>query len=186
MNGAGERGSPLTVAVGGGGLLNTYFIANPPPPTATVSGEPRSPAPFTSASLTVGGSNVVSYRFKLNNGSYGTETPVVTPISLAGLANGSTNLVSVMGKSAAGAWQDGTNYPTLSQVWVVNTSTPTVRLNEILAQNNTAVNHAGTFPDVIELYNEGGVSVDVGGLRLTDDSATSGKFTFPLPSSLFA
>ena len=143
------------------GLLNTYFASKPLPPTATVSGEPRSPAPFTTASLTVAGSNVVSYRFRLNNGSYGAETPVATSISLAGLANGSTNVVSVMGKSAAGAWQDGTNYPTISKVWIVNTATPAVRLNEVLALNVTAVNHAGTFPDVIELYNEGGSSVDL-------------------------
>ena len=168
------------------GLLNTYFVANPPPPTATVSGEPRSPSPLTTVTLTVAGSNVVSYRFKLNSGGYGAETPVATPISLVGLANGSTNVVSVMGKSAAGAWQDGTNYPTLSKVWVVNTATPTVRLNEVLAQNDTAVNHGGFFPDVIELYNEGGSSVDLAGLRLTDDASTPGKFVFPSPTILAA
>jgi hypothetical protein len=162
------------------GLLNTYFATNPPPPTATISGEPRSPTPFTTATLTVGGSNVVSYRYKLNNGSYGIETPVATPISLIGLANGSTNVVSVMGKSGAGAWQDGTNLPTVSKVWVVNTSTPTVRLNEVLAQNDTAVNHNGTFPDVIELYNEGGASVDIGGMSISDDPANPAKFTFPI------
>jgi hypothetical protein len=168
------------------GVLNSYFAANPPPPTATISGEPRSPTPFAAATLTVGGSNVVSYRYKLNNGGYGAETPVGTPISLAGLVNGSTNVVYVMGKSSAGAWQHGTNSPTVSKVWVVNTAVPLVRLNEVLVQNDTAVNHAGTFPDVIELYNEGGSTVNIGGLRLTDDPTNPDKFTFPSNTTVTA
>jgi hypothetical protein len=167
------------------GVLNTYFAGNPPPPTATVAGTPRSPTPFANATLTVGGSNVVSYRFKLNNGAYGAETPVVTPISLAGLANGSTNTVFVIGKSSAGAWQS-INTPTISATWIVNTATPAVRLNEVLAQNNTALNHAGTFPDVIELFNEGGSPVNIGGLRLTDDPANPNKFTFPINTTIGA
>jgi hypothetical protein len=164
------------------GVLNSYFAANPQPPTATISGEPRSPTPFNTATLTVGGSNVVSYRFKLNNGTYGAETPVATPISLPGLANGSTNTVYVMGKSAAGVWQDGTNAPTVSKIWVVNTALSKVRLNEVLADNVAAVNNGGTFPDVIELYNEGATSVDIGGLRISDDPAVPGKFVFPSPT----
>jgi hypothetical protein len=166
------------------GVLNSYFAVNPIPPRATISGEPRSPSPLTSATLTVGGSNVVSYRYKLNNGSYGLETPVATPISLAGLPNGSTNVVYVMGKSAAGAWQHGTNSPTVSKVWVVNTAVPLVRLNEVLAQNVAAVNHAGTFPDVIELYNESASPVNISGLRLTDDPANPNKFAFPPNTSI--
>ncbi|HEY0548481.1 MAG TPA: lamin tail domain-containing protein, partial [Verrucomicrobiae bacterium] len=160
------------------GLLNNYFAVNPQPPTATVSGAPRSPTPFGTATLTVGGSNVVSYRAKLNNGSYGSETAVATPISLAGLANGSSNIVYVIGKSSAGAWLDVSS-PTVSTAWIVNTTTPAVRLNEVLAQNVAAVNHVGTFPDVIELFNEGGSPVNIGGLRLTDDPANPNKFTFP-------
>ena len=61
-----------------------------------------------------------------------------------------------------------------------------MRLNEVLAQNDTAVNHAGTFPDVIELYNEGGASVDLGGFRLSDDPANPAKYIFPAPTILAA
>ncbi len=167
------------------GLINAYFASNPPPPTATVSGEPRTPTPFTTATLTVGGSNVVSYKFKLNNGAYSAETAVATPLALSSLVNGSTNIVSVIGKSSAGAWQD-TNSATVSKIWVVNTATPAVRLNEVLADNATAVNHAGTFPDLIELYNEGGASVDLGGFHLSDDPANPAKYTFPAPTVLAA
>jgi hypothetical protein len=163
--------------------LDSYFAVNPQPPTATVNGVPRSPTPFTTATLTVGGSNVVSYRSKLNNGSYGSETAVATPISLAGLPNGSSNVVYVIGKSSAGAWQD-TNSPTVSSAWIVNTATPAVRLNEVLAQNLTAVNHAGTFPDAIELFNESGSPVNISGLRLTDDPANPNKYTFPTNTTI--
>ena len=163
--------------------LNSYFATNPPPPIATLSGEPRSPTPFTTATFIVGGSNVVSYKFKLNNGAFSAETPVATPIALSGLVDGGTNVVSVIGKSSAGAWQD-TNSATVSKIWLVNSATPTVRINEVLAQNVTAVNHGGLFPDVIELFNEGAASVDLGGFHLSDDAASLFKYTFPSPTVL--
>src|SRR5262249_21260352 len=67
----------------------------------------------------------------------------------------------------------------LSKTWVVNTALPTVRLNEVLARNEGAVSYFGTFPDMIELHNEGPSSVTLTGMRLTDDPSTPGKFTFP-------
>jgi hypothetical protein len=48
------------------------------------------------------------------------------------------------------------------------------------------VNHNGTFPDLIELYNEGGSEIDLAGLRLTDDPADPNKFTFPANTPLAA
>ncbi len=150
---------------------------------ATVDGEPRSPTPFTSASLTVGGADVVAYRYKINGGAYGPETPTANPIALTGLPNGSTNVVYVIGRNSAGLWQD-TNSPTVSKTWVVNTAWPRVQLNEVLARNDTAVNHSGTHPDVIELYNEGGTTIDLAGLRLSDDAKNPDKFTFPAGATL--
>src|SRR6185436_17697724 len=101
------------------------------------------------------------------------ETPVATPISLSSLANG-TNRVAVVGKGTNGVWQDFSN-ATIA-VWVVNTSIPAVRLNEVLAANTAALNHNGTFPDAIELLNEGGATIDIGGLRLTNDKDQPNKF----------
>lgn len=161
--------------------IPAFTVSNAP--IATLTGSPRSPTPITSATLTVGGNSVVSYRSKLNGGAYGAETPVATPISLSGLANG-TNTVSVIGKNTLGIWQDVTNATVRS--WVVNTTWPAVRLNEILARNDSAFNHSGTFPDAIELFNEGAASVDLSGLRLTDDPGSPNKFTFPASTSLAA
>src|SRR6185503_4061511 len=56
---------------------------------------------------------------------------------------------------------------------------PGVRINEVLAQNNGALNHFSTTPDAIELFNEGGATIDLGGLRLSDDKDQPSKFTFP-------
>ena len=68
---------------------------------------------------------------------------------------------------------------------MVNTALPGVRLNELLALNVAAVNHSGTFPDVIELYNEaGGAAVNLAGMRMTDDPANPNKFTFATNTTL--
>ncbi len=53
-----------------------------------------------------------------------------------------------------------------------------VRLNEVLAENLSAANNAGTFPDFVELANASGSAVNVGGWSLTDDGAAR-KFVFP-------
>ncbi len=151
-------------------------------PVALVTQVPRSPTPFRSASLTVGGYNVVSYQFSLNGGGFSAETLVGAPIVLSALPDG-TNTVAVIGRGTNGLWQAVSNATVVS--WVVNTNIPAVRLNEVLAQNNAALNHFGTFPDAIELLNEGASTVDIGGLRLTDDPDVPGKFTFP-PGTLLA
>ncbi len=154
-------------------------------PVATISGEPRSPTPFTTATLTVAGNGITAYKWKLNNGAYSAEVPVATPITLSGLPNNSSNTVFVIGKNSNGIYQSVGN-ATVSRSWVVKTGWPTVRLNEVLARNVTALNHNGTFPDAIELFNEGPATVDLSGLRLTDDTANPGQFTFPSNTTLAA
>lgn len=154
-------------------------------PVATLSGEPRSPTFSTSATLTVGGTDITHYRYRLNNGTLTAEAPVANPITLTGLANGTTNTVHVVGRNAGGIYQP-VAAATSSKTWVVNTATPTVRLSEVLAQNVSAFNHSGTFPDAIELHNEGGATVDLSGLTLTDDPAAPAKFTIPNGTTLNA
>jgi hypothetical protein len=55
---------------------------------------------------------------------------------------------------------------------------PTVRLNELMAHNRTAVPHAGSYPDWVELYNAGTTAVDLGGWSLTDNGDPR-QFVFP-------
>lgn len=60
--------------------------------------------------------------------------------------------------------------PTTVHRYLVGYTPPTVVINEFLADNETTdQDEAGEFEDWIELYNTGGVSLDVGGMYLTDD-----------------
>ncbi len=166
------------------GLINGLVPPSAKPPTAVVAGTPRAVTPVTGATLTVGGEGVTHYRYRLNSGAYGAETAIGTPITLAGLANGSSNVVSVIAKNANNVWQS-TNAATVVS-WLVNTGWPGVRLNEVLARNDSAVPHEGTFPDIVELFNEGSAAVNLAGYRLTDDLANSNKFVFPAGTQLAA
>jgi hypothetical protein len=90
-------------------------------PTATVSGAPESPVNQRAARLTVAGAEVLSYRYELNGGGYSSETDVGTPIDLSGLAEG-THTVAVIGKDAAGNWQETDGATTVS--WTVDMTPP--------------------------------------------------------------
>ena len=159
-------------------LLTAYLSGLTNAPSVTVSGEPRSPTPLTAATLAIGGEGVVQYRYALNGGTFGIATPVATPLALSGLAHGTTNFVRVVGADTNGTWQAESN-ATVSASWVVDTAWPAVRINEVLAENLGAYHHAGTFPDAIELYNEGSAPVNLSGMRLSDRLTNPDKFFFP-------
>ncbi len=105
------------------------------------------------------------------------------PIRLASLADGEYT-VEVIRKNSLGAWQSESE-PTRAS-WRVDTAMPgRVRLNEILAQNVGAWPHFGTYPDAIELYNEGGGPVDLAGMALGQNATNGTRFLFP-PGTLLA
>lgn len=164
-------------------VIAPYVATNGLPPVARISGEPRSPTPLTTATLTVAGADVTQYRFSLNGGPFSDTNSVATPIVLSNLPHGSSNFVRVIAAGTNGAWPSVSN-ATLSRSWVVNTSWPAVRINEVLARNVAALNHNGTFPDAIELFNEGSATADLSGLRLTDNAASPNKFSFPNGTTL--
>ena len=52
-----------------------------------------------------------------------------------------------------------------------------IRINEFLADNDTVIaDEQGEYDDVLELYNAGATSVDLGGMYLTDDLGDPTKF----------
>jgi len=55
---------------------------------------------------------------------------------------------------------------------------PAIVINEVMADNPSAVNHEGTFPDWVELANVSGADVNIGGWGLSDDGLVF-KFVFP-------
>ncbi|HKX61210.1 MAG TPA: lamin tail domain-containing protein, partial [Verrucomicrobiae bacterium] len=151
---------------------------------ATVSGEPDSPTYQNTATLNVGGTDITHYRYRVNGGAWSADTLVSQPINLTSLANGQYT-VSVVGRNSAGTWQADAD-ATVSRTWAVLSSLRGVVINEVLARNDGAVNHENTFPDIIELFNSSASSVDLSGLRLTDDLDDPNQFTFPAGTTLAA
>lgn len=90
---------------------------------ATLAGVPPELTRQTGAVVTVGGRDIVSYKYlmddagKLTSASSATEIPVATPITLVGLADGAHQL-QVIGKDSAGNWQSKTT----TAAWTVDTT----------------------------------------------------------------
>jgi len=99
------------------------FVVDTLAPIATISGMPNDPTYQTGASLTIGGERITHYKYKLDDGEYGSETAVAAPISLTGLMEGS-HMVYVIGRDEAGNWQSETSPTTAS--WSVDTAAPTI------------------------------------------------------------
>lgn len=72
-----------------------------------------------------------------------------------------------------------------SSATLAATSTPALRINEVLA-SNTRIANGTTFPDIIELYNAGPSAVDLAGKSVSDDAATPRKYVFPAGTSIAA
>jgi hypothetical protein len=174
------------------------------PPGILVYGEPPATNASTAATLTVapGGTfnwgtavppylwGYTHYMWKLDNGAWSAETPITTQptIVLTGLANGS-HTVYVRGRNDAGYYQDDLLvYPpdagiaahsTASRTWTVDTTYSHVRLNEVLARNVSALPHGAGFPDLVELFNDGGQTIDLADMSISDSAASPRKFVFP-------
>jgi len=147
------------------------------PAGAAVSGEPGPVTHRTQAVLTVGGPGITHYRYSLNqlNGPWSQETSVQVPIQLTGLQHGDAYTVYILGRNSAGRWQE---QPAASRTWTVDTSYRRLVINEVLAVNESVLDHEGTFPDLVELYYDGPGPLDLSGMSMTDDPNVLG-FVFP-------
>jgi len=67
-----------------------------------------------------------------------------------------------------------------------STSAGTLVLNEILADNRGAAPNGATNPDYIEIYNNTGVQMSIGGDTLTNDPLVPGKYTIPAGTTIEA
>ena len=152
-----------------------------------ISGEPPVMTSSPDATLIVGGPGIWNYRWRLNGSDWSEELPIgngfdppngtvrIANIKFSDLDDGSYS-VEVEGKTFAGEWQAA---PTVSKTWTVNRSLPGgVVINEVLAVNDSAYEHEGTFPDIIELHNPGVDAYDIGGHWLSDNPDDPAKSTF--------
>lgn len=149
----------------------------------SISGFPPSVTASNSVNLVIGGPGIIAYRYALDGGAFGVETTIDNPINLTGLAAGS-HQVTLIGQNSAGVWQDEAE-PTVAASWAVDSSASSIRINELLASNSSVLALAdGSYPDVIELYNAGGMSVDLSGFQLSDDALEPDKFVIPSGTTL--
>ena len=155
-------------------------------PGIWVTGEPPAVTGSTNARLTVGGPGVFGYRYRVNDGPWSDEIAIggrfdptratvrTGEIKLDDLTDGDYR-VEVVGRDFAGEWQEE---PTVSQQWTVQSSEARLLINEVLAKNLVAFEHFGTFPDLIELHNAGGVELDIANYSITDDPSAPRKYVF--------
>lgn len=54
-----------------------------------------------------------------------------------------------------------------------------ISLNEVMAENHTAVANGGSYPDYVELKNNTAAPIDISGWTLTDDDFNLNKYVFP-------
>ncbi len=87
--------------------------------------------------------------------------------------------------SAAFAGVTGARAQPTSTATYPTSSTPTLRINEVLAAN-TLIANGSTFPDIIELHNTGGTTADLAGRSLSDDPLLPRKYVFPAGTTLAA
>jgi len=149
------------------------------PGGAAICGEPDEVTYRTDATLTVDGPGITHYKYCINdsNGPWFGEFPVDTLIELNGLANGQSYTVYVVGKNSAGLWQSQDD-AAASRTWTIDVSHSKLIINEVLAINDWAVNHEGTFPDLIELYYDGPASLDLSDMSISDQPSDPRKYVF--------
>ncbi|MCF7975089.1 MAG: lamin tail domain-containing protein [Phycisphaerae bacterium] len=147
------------------------------PEGVALCGEPAPVTYRTEATLEVGGPGITQYQYCLNDpsGPWSDILDVNQPIELTDLQDGHSYTVYALGKNTAGIWQ---TEPTASRTWTVDRGFYQLVINEILADNVSAVSHEGTFPDMIELYYDGPADLNLGGLRLGNTLNESDTFVF--------
>ena len=181
------------------------------PHGVSVSGAPTGTTSATTARLTVDaarkgngipvagfpeGSGFTQYKWRLDGGAWSAETPVASPIVLTALVAG-PHQVQVVGKNDAGTYQDD---PLLgdkasvssSKLWTVdpNHIPPApetfLKLNEVLARNDSSPRGAGVYPAMVELHNGSPVALDLAGFGLSTSAASPHKFRFPAGTTVAA
>ncbi|MCX5643405.1 MAG: lamin tail domain-containing protein, partial [Phycisphaerae bacterium] len=158
------------------------------PSGASISGEPALVTWRTSATLTVGGPDLVAYKYRVNSGPWSAEVvrpeaglsvnpKPLPPIVLTSLQNGQSYTIYVIGKDSTGLWQSE-NSPTVSRTWRVDASYRRLVINEVLAVNTSALQHDSAFPDLVELYYDGPTALSLSGMSMSDDPTQPAQFVF--------
>lgn len=93
------------------------WVVDLTPPVAVLSNTPANQTSSTTTDITVGGEDVVAYKYKLDAGTWSEEIPATTHIQLSGLSV-SAHTLSVVGKDSAGNWKPDNEATTYT--WTIN------------------------------------------------------------------
>jgi hypothetical protein len=183
---------PTSPALGAG--PNGRDMGGLVPPGASIAGEPLPVTWRTDATLTVGGPDIDAYKYRINDGPWSAEVlrpdadlagdpKPLPPIRLVNLQNGQSYTVYVVAKDSAGVWQDQ-NQPTAARTWTVDTSHRRLVINEVLAANQSVLEHQGSFPDLVELFYDGPAALSLAGMSLSDHPDRPDRFVFPAGATI--
>ena len=103
-------------------------------PEAALTGTPPALSNNDSVSITVGGTDVVGYKYRLDTGIWSGERAISEVISLSGLSETSHQL-RVIGRDAAGNWQ-AIDAPT-TVTWTVDATPPAASLSNVPASTTS-------------------------------------------------
>ncbi|MCX6000465.1 MAG: hypothetical protein NTU41_13025, partial [Chloroflexi bacterium] len=145
--GGTEYPAAQTGVWGVGGFVQVDLAVNTGTPVATLSGQPTGVVNYRTADITVGGTNVVAYKCRLDGASWGGGVDgigVGTHIGLSLLSEGAHTL-QVIGRDEAGDWQPETEPSAAS--WTVDTTNPTVTLNNTADFVRALTSIGGTAAD---------------------------------------
>ncbi|WP_428562488.1 MAG: C1 family peptidase [Solidesulfovibrio sp. DCME] len=83
----------------------TWTIVDPAAPVAKLMAYPGYESYLKTGTITVGGDNVVAYKYRIDGGAYSNETSVSTPITYN--LNFGQHTIEIVGKNSQGTWQTG-------------------------------------------------------------------------------
>lgn len=172
----------------GSAYSTTPFTLDTASANAALSGTPASITKSTSASVTVAGTDITDYKYKLDSGAYSDEIAVAIPITLSSLSD-DLHTLSVIGKDSAGNWQAEIGATTYS--WTVDTTAPVVTFS-ISATSNSLTFPFTTFSATDAngvtgyLVNETATTPDVSDAGWSGTAQTQYVFTTEGAKTLYA
>lgn len=146
------------------------------PGGARIGGGPVGETHRTDATFELNGPGLTHLKWRLDDGPWSAELAKGTLVALTDLTPGEHRFEAI-GKNSAAVWQP--EEEAAARVWTVDPARSVLRLNEVLAWNVASVENGGAFPGFVELYNDGGVPLDLGGVMLTTSLSGGTTYVFP-------
>ncbi len=101
------------------------------------SGAPADPTNQNTTDITIAGTDITHYKYKIDSGSYGSETAIAVHLALSDLTDGE-HTISLIGKDTAGNWQAEGSATT--HTWTVDITGPIISLTSPANNSSTGDN----------------------------------------------